>query len=182
MSLTLHEQNAILGSPAALKLAKLHWYRSSPMGLMNSQGIRTVAVPSRTELRVCTCERTAFGDDVGHGWESIGELTGKKTILQFRTYTEQALAAAQTVKEAAFRLKDIEPHSYPRIFAPYTYPVRSGAGITSGDESRQRSTKIHHDRYDFLEELKQFVPDNQRKVLVEPYGNKAGATTQPLAA
>lgn len=116
MFFSTDEQHAPLYCPETMKLAKLHWYLLKSETLMESLCCEAVELPSSSGgMKLHSYRRTDFGQEVGR--DEIDWWINRKedNIDHFCQQSTRALDAAQVLKKAAGKLKEIDPGSYEEL-------------------------------------------------------------------
>jgi len=115
MPFTSDEQHPTIPSPAALKLAKIHWYVLKSSSLMDELCCETVPEPIDGLFTFREYRSTNFGKEVGRD-EIDWWINQKEANLDvFVQRSKAALEAAQILKLAATKLKGTDPDSYEEL-------------------------------------------------------------------
>jgi len=117
-------QRSSILTDAASMLGKLHWYLLRSSKLMSDERERVFEVPSYG-LRIERHELTDFGQEVGRDEIDWWINRKEKDTPELHNRTEQALAAAQTLRTKAISLRGFEPASYDELTTKFRGFVES---------------------------------------------------------
>ena len=115
------ERHGAVFNPATLQLGEIHWYVLKAANLMNSETKLTRrANPDGNDAKGFTIvryEQTDFGKEVGRDEINWWVFKKEEQVEELGARSDNALSAAQSLKEAATKLKDNRPESYPELIA-----------------------------------------------------------------